>query len=269
MASHAPWPWWQGLFYRHRSPDHEAPTMVHLHGFAISGTSLLPASRLLSEHFDTYVPDLPGHGRSPGPPRPLGTNELADAAVRFLDDLGLERATFVGSSLGAAVTARIAKFHPDRIDRAVLVAPAGGVHNRSLTKATAQLAYDAVLEPPGLMALALPDYLKFGPINALRLFHEMVNTPTVSLVNEVHCPMLVVVGARDPLLPKGARMSALLDAATGRGTVTVVRIPNAAHALHYSHPAEVAAIIGGYVGDPSLRSAQLPANLEVLVSAQA
>jgi pimeloyl-ACP methyl ester carboxylesterase len=42
----------------------DAPAIVHVHGFGISGTYMQPTAALLAPRYRTYVPDLPGHGRS-------------------------------------------------------------------------------------------------------------------------------------------------------------------------------------------------------------
>lgn len=71
------------------------------------------------------VPDLPGFGRSINPDHALSIPEFADSAAAFLDEVGVERATIIGNSLGCAILASFAHRHPDRIERAVLVSPAG------------------------------------------------------------------------------------------------------------------------------------------------
>ena len=56
-----------------------ATPIVHLHGFGISGTYLMPTARLLTDRPRNIVPDLPGYGRSEEPSRPLPIPRLADA----------------------------------------------------------------------------------------------------------------------------------------------------------------------------------------------
>lgn len=65
--------------------------------------------------------DRPGwDGRS----APRGLEGNADAAVTVLDRCGVERATIVGHSFGAAVAAWLAADDPDRVGALVLLAPA-------------------------------------------------------------------------------------------------------------------------------------------------
>ena len=84
------------------------------------------------------------------------------AAAAFIDDRGIERATLVGNSMGCPVISEFACHYPDRIDRAILVSPAGGLYNQPLQRAMTQLARDGVREPTRLMPVAVPDYLRFG-----------------------------------------------------------------------------------------------------------
>lgn len=120
------------VFYRESRNPPDAPVMLHVHGFGLSGRYLLPTAERLADHFHTLVPDLPGFGRSGKAANALDVPDLAHAAARFLDDRGIEKATLVGNSMGCPVICEFAYHYPDRIDRAVLVSPAGGIFNQPL-----------------------------------------------------------------------------------------------------------------------------------------
>ena len=63
-----------GLPVYHRCLCRRRPgsrAIVHVHGFGISGTYLEPTAARLAPRHRTYVPDLPGMGRSHRPDRPL------------------------------------------------------------------------------------------------------------------------------------------------------------------------------------------------------
>ena len=121
--------------------------MVHVHGFGISGTYLEPTAERLTHRFRTFVPDLPGMGRSMRRERPLDIPGLAAALMSYCDEVGVEQATFVGNSLGCPIICEVAATYPDRIERAVLVSPAGGPMNQPLGRAIAQMALDGPREP--------------------------------------------------------------------------------------------------------------------------
>ena len=58
------WAIFDGLPLLYRTNASPAPdgarTILHLHGFAISGRYLLPTASRLASDYTTYVPDLPG-----------------------------------------------------------------------------------------------------------------------------------------------------------------------------------------------------------------
>lgn len=236
------------VFYRFRD-DGEA-AIVHVHGFAISGKYLLPTAEMLASNHRTYVPDLPGYGRSEKPSRALTIPQLADSLVRFLDAMQLERATLVGNSMGCSVISSVAHRHPSRVERAVLVSPAGGAHNQPLPRGVLQLLTDALREPPSMAAVAIPDYLRFGLINSLLLFKALVEYPALERFLEINVPSLAVIGSRDPLLPPRGRVEEVAQQCEDWLSVAVVR--GAAHSVNYSHPHQLATLIHAFMGEQRL-----------------
>ena len=75
--------------------------LVFIHGLTFDRTSWQPITGRLAGEYRCVAVDLPGHGDSDGPPRPL--DETAAAIHRLLDELGIERPVVVGHSMGAAV----------------------------------------------------------------------------------------------------------------------------------------------------------------------
>jgi pimeloyl-ACP methyl ester carboxylesterase len=209
--------------------------MMHMHGFGLSGRYLLPTAEQLAGEFHTLVPDLPGFGRSGRSLQPLDVPDLAAAAADFMDDRKIPVATLVGNSMGCPVICEFARLHPDRIDRAILVSPAGGLHNQPLQRALGQLAQDGVREPTRLMSVAVPDYLRFGVPSTLRLFRALTQFPALERLLALEVPTLVVVGDRDPLMPSPARIKEIAEQYDS--LVALVVIEGAAHAINFSHPA--------------------------------
>jgi len=133
-----------------RTPPSRTP-MVHVHGFGISGSYLEPTAARLASQYPTYVPDLPGMGRSMSPEHPLDLPGLAGALIGYCDAVGIERATFVGNSLGCPVILEVASKFADRIERAVLVSPAGGPNNQPVGRALKQMVLDGPREPKSML----------------------------------------------------------------------------------------------------------------------
>jgi pimeloyl-ACP methyl ester carboxylesterase len=235
----------------HRSaelPDADARAIVHVHGFGISGTYMQPTAALLASRFRTFVPDLPGHGRSMRLEGKLDLPRLAKALDAYCDAVGVETATFVGNSLGCPVICALAAEYPDRIERAILVSPAGGPNNRPLPKALGQMALDGPREPLSMVPIAVRDYLHFGAITSLTLFRAMTRFPTVDRLHQLHVPTLAIVGERDPLVNL-ERVVVL----SGMDHVSAVVVPGA-HALNYSKPEIVAALIAAHIDGAPLHT---------------
>ena len=215
--------------------------LVHVHGFAVSGTSLLPTAERLAHRATAVVPDLPGCGRSATRGHALGIPALAWALLGILDAHELERVVLVGNSMGGPVSLEVAHAAPERVAGIVLASPAGGVHNQPFARALTQLARDAVRESPRMARVAVPDYLRFGPFNTLQLFAELARFPSLERVLRVPVPTLAVVGTRDPLMPPPWRVREI--GALAPPHLTIVVIDGAAHAMNFSHPGELAHVI--------------------------
>src|SRR3954447_12850819 len=171
------------MFHRSFAGGDAARTpIVHVHGFGISGSYLEPTAARLAGRYPTYVPDLPGMGRSISPERPLDLPGLAKALVAYCDQVGVKRPTFVGNSLGCPLIVEVASRFPDRIERAVLVSPAGGPNNMPVVRAIGQMVLDAPREPLALLPIAVRDYLRFGVMAGWRLFRAMMRYPTLERV---------------------------------------------------------------------------------------
>ncbi len=235
------------VFYRESASPPDAPAMMHVHGFGLSGRYLLPTAERLSDDFHTLVPDLPGFGRSGRASNGLDIPDLAHAAARFLDDRGIEHVTLVGNSMGCPVILEFAHHYPERLDRAILVSPAGGVHNQPLRRAVAQLSRDGVREPPRMVSVAAPDYLRFGVPSTMKMFRALTQYPSLARLLDLRIPTLVVVGDRDPLMPHHQRVREIAEKTDNH--VLVVAIEDAAHAINFSHPGELAHAIRLFMAD--------------------
>jgi pimeloyl-ACP methyl ester carboxylesterase len=225
-------------------PPPDAPPVVLVHGFAISGRSLLPTAARLAPFFPTYVPDLPGFGRSPKPDSSLSVPELAETLAAWLTAVGIERALLIGSSMGCQVIAELAHQAPALVERVVLVGPSGEGPAARLAVQIGRLALDGLREPFGLARIAIEDYLRFGPIRALRLLRSMDQHPLEERLRRMHVPALLVVGGRDPIVTKeqARRLARLLPC--GR----LVVVPDVAHAVTYSAPDRIARLVRGFAG---------------------
>jgi pimeloyl-ACP methyl ester carboxylesterase len=94
-------------------------------GFGRNGDSgRRPASPGFGRHRVIAV-DLPGFGHSPLPSGPISIAGYADTLDALLQELGMDAVAVVGNSMGGFISAELAIRHPHRVERLVLVSPAG------------------------------------------------------------------------------------------------------------------------------------------------
>jgi pimeloyl-ACP methyl ester carboxylesterase len=169
----------------------------------------------LVDTYRIYAPDTIGQpGKSAGQRVSANDASLGEWAVDVLDGLGLTSAAFVGASYGAGVFLRLAALAPDRIDRAVLVVPAGltEVPLRSMVSLAAGYLVYRFAEHRGLVEatvrqLAGPDpdpMMVESTALAFRgtaLDTEMPRLVSPDELRGLTAPVLVIAGERDPLFP--------------------------------------------------------------------
>jgi pimeloyl-ACP methyl ester carboxylesterase len=103
----------------------DAPPVVLIHGYGDTADGwrrVVPG--LLPDHRVIAI-DVPPFGRSGDPGAPLLIDFYKDFFPELFEQLGLERATVVGHSLGGAIALHLTLQQPELVERLGLVAPAG------------------------------------------------------------------------------------------------------------------------------------------------
>ncbi|MCY1643471.1 alpha/beta fold hydrolase [Methylorubrum sp. SL192] len=212
-------------------PDDSLPVIL-VHGLGMSSRYMIPLARQLALYRRVYAPDLPGFGLSDKPPHVLTVRELADALAAWMDAIGIDRAAFIGNSLGCEVLVELALVHPQRVDRLVLQGPTPDPESRGLVRQVVGFFAIAPFERWSLAWVALADYARGGIKRYILTLRSMVGNRIGEKVLRVTQPTLVVWGTRDYIVPYAFVTS--LAAALPRGRLAV--IPGAAHGINYSHP---------------------------------
>lgn len=101
------------------------PPVLLLHGWGASSELWRPIMDHLSGGYSVLAPDLPGFGRTPGPPEGWDVARYARWVLALLDSRGLARVHVVGHSFGGRVAIKLAALWPERVDRLVLTSSAG------------------------------------------------------------------------------------------------------------------------------------------------
>ncbi len=104
----------------------EGPPLICVHGLGATKASFMTTVAALAPQGHRVIAiDLPGFGDSD---KPRGGRYdaiwFADAIRELLDELGIERASFVGNSMGGRIAIEVGISAPERVDKLVLLAPA-------------------------------------------------------------------------------------------------------------------------------------------------
>lgn len=232
--------------------DPARPTIAFLHGAGLDHSWWGLQSRYFGYHGrNALALDLPGHGRSEGPP--LATiRDMADWTIRVLDAARIGRASLVGHSMGSLVALECAARHPARVERIALLGTAYPMRVSEAfleaARASEQSAYDmetiwghAPQVPlggnpnPGMWmygdTLARLARLAPGVLYAdLRACNDYADG--LAAAAGVKCPALFILGRRDQMTPLKAAQ-ALAAAVAGARTV---QIATSGHSLMAEAP---------------------------------
>ncbi len=109
-----------GLRLHYTRTGGDKPQIVLVHGFSDDGLCWTPVAETLEGDYDVIMVDARGHGRSEGPERGYGPEDMAGDLAGVIDKLGLHRPTLLGHSMGAATALMLAGTRPALV-RAILL----------------------------------------------------------------------------------------------------------------------------------------------------
>ena len=99
----------------------EGPPLVLLHGYAGAMWNWEHQIETLGKRFTLFVPDLIGHGVSAKPRAAYTPITYLEWLQGFLEAVGIERADFVGNSMGCGLILAMAMTRPQTVRRLVLI----------------------------------------------------------------------------------------------------------------------------------------------------
>ena len=104
----------------------EGPPLLLIHGLGGSGDDFLDLAPLIMDRYRLIIPDLLGFGRSDKPRAPYAMSWQETALASLVAELGLERAHWLGHSMGGLLVLAMGVDYPGLVDGLVAVSPAGG-----------------------------------------------------------------------------------------------------------------------------------------------
>lgn len=222
----------------------DAPRHVVLvHGLGASSATFAHLAGHLRRHATVHTLDLPGFGRVPRPPHPLGMDDLGRLVVRWAERTGVRDAVLVGHSMGAQVVAEVLAASPGTGSHGVLVGPTVDDAAATARRQMGRLAASCVAEPPHVLATLARTSLECGVRWYTTELTRMLEHRTADALRDVHVPVLVVRGEHDRVAPAGWVERLARVAPHGRA----VTLPGAAHNAMQSHAREVAELVLAHV----------------------
>lgn len=245
----------------------KGPAVVMIHGCAMSGLSWeRQFESPLGEKYRLIAVDLPGHGQSDNASEPKKTYTLpgyADILVSFVNHLALEKAVFVGYSLGGHIIFEAA----DRL-------PASGIVTIGSTVVDAPPSIPKAFHPHAAFPLAFKADWTEEDINAFQDAVFGSQTPygsfrndilrsdgkarqvlgesirpggfkdEVEVVSKLNIPIAVVLGEKDGYINK-SYLDGIDIPDLWRGEIQI--IPDAGHTPQWEQPGRFNALLDAFI----------------------
>jgi len=244
------------LHYRDSGPK-TAPVLVFLHGFGSSLHTWDTWAAALDKDYRVIRLDLPGFGLS-GENTENDFSDSHDLAVimGLLDTLHINKASFIGNSLGGKLAWQIAYTYPERVEKLILISPDGFAsegfeYNKQPDSSFMLNAMVWTLPKPALKMNLLPAYADPNSLTTslLNRYHDLMCAPGVrkSIATRVHqtllkdpLPMLksiraetlLIWGERDAMIPVANAKDYMGSIATSR----LVVLPDIGHLPQEEQP---------------------------------
>lgn len=243
----------RAVAYKLAGGHHVGIPVVLVHGFGGDSDNWLFNIEALAAGRPVYAIDLPGHGKSEKHIERGDVDELADAVVALMDEVGAARAHLVGHSLGAAAAFEALSRHPERVASVAGLAPAGlgDTINREFVSAflgaekrkDVKAALQKLFANPELVSSAMIEGVqKFKRLEGAQAALAAIASASLpdgrqargyrAVVDRRHAPALVVWGAKD----------AVLDISGSEGLpeyVEIVRLEDVGHMPHMEAAGQV------------------------------
>jgi 3-oxoadipate enol-lactonase len=227
----------------------EGDPVFCIHGLGGSSNTFTPLMPALSRHRVLRI-DLPGSGRSQRAEGALSITRFADAVLSACVRLGIQRAHFVGHSLGTIVCQHIAAAAPALVRSLVLFGPlmalpdgagAGvraratkarsegllGQHDITQTLLQATLSSHTREHQPLAVALVRESLMRQDPVCYANTCDALADAQAAA-VSSISAPVLLVTGDEDGVAPPQA-VRGLAEKLHAARSTRVVVLPKCGH----------------------------------------
>jgi non-heme chloroperoxidase len=245
------------------NPTGEA--IVFLHAYVDSWFTFSRMFPLLSSEYHAFAPDQRGHGDSDKPECCYAVDDYAEDVDAFIEAVGIDTATLVGSSSAGMIAQRVALDYPHRVSRLVLIgSPTSLANNEGVRELGEEML--ATLDDPvspefvrefqestihhpvseEFFAGLVSESLKV-PARVWRDYWDgvLLTADDTARLSGIDAPTLILSGERDALLPREEQERTL--AAIPDATLKVY--PDTGHAVAWERPEWVVRDLEAFMKD--------------------
>ncbi|HHK74575.1 MAG TPA: 3-oxoadipate enol-lactonase [Rhizobiales bacterium] len=242
---------------------HDAPVLLLHHSLATnlhSWDRIVPA---LAEHYRVVRFDARGHGKSDAPAGPYDLAHLTEDVLRILDHLEINRAHFLGLSMGGMVGQLLGLSHGDRVLSLILasttsfVSPeAGPLWDERIARVRSAGMVSQVegtvgrwftqgfLESDTQRVEEIARMIAETPVEGYAGWCEAIKTLNLTdKLGAITAPTLVIVGEEDPGTPVAA--ARVIHEAIANSQLVI--IPAASHQAPVEQPEAFGAAVLGFI----------------------
>lgn len=190
------------------SGNPHSPPVLLLHGSGTNSIIWMKDVETLYKSHRVYAVDIIGEPNHSDPQRPsIKGPAYAEWLEDLINELRIDKVKLVGISLGAWMCLKFACTWPERVERLVLMCPAGIVRERGLFKLETLLLM-LFLGPLGKKILYRrirkgadinPKFADYSRFVFKHFKPRLANMPRFSpkQLSQLYCPILLIVGAKD------------------------------------------------------------------------
>lgn len=203
-------------------------TLLLVHGLGSNSSFWKENVAALATKYRVIALDLPGYGASSKENVPATMPYFADKIAAFMDAMHLQKVHYMGISMGGQIGMTLALNHPERVDKLVLVSPAGietfnanekNLLRNYMTPQSVINANEAQVKLSVAVNFAKWDATRFGWLVEQRLAWKnradfqgyadanaksvggMLDGEVYARLNELKQPTFVIYGKNDALIP--------------------------------------------------------------------
>jgi pimeloyl-ACP methyl ester carboxylesterase len=228
-----------------------------LHGWGASSKSWLKIKKVLEkEGLKVYVPDFPGFGVTPDPPKPWSVDNYTEWVRNYSEKEGLSQFFLLGHSFGGRVAVKFAVDFPEKISKLILVDSAGFGRKQSwgwrqrITIKLRKLGYFLTTLP--ILKIFYPIFRKIAYILAGTKDYYLIKSPVMKetfkkiiaedltrYLSEIKIPTLIIWGKKDKMVP--IKIAYSLKEKISNSQLEI--LPDIGHNPHLETPEKLAEII--------------------------